>query len=45
MAVRALLLVGRTSEARERFDRFRARFPNSVLLPPLQAAISPASLP
>jgi hypothetical protein len=39
MGVRALLLVGRTAEARGRFERFRARFPDSVLLPPLQAAI------
>jgi hypothetical protein len=45
MAVRALALLGRTSDARARADRFRTRFPRSVLLPAIEASLagSPAS--
>ena len=39
MAVRALLLLKRHEDARARADRFRARFPDSVLLPTIEAAV------
>jgi hypothetical protein len=39
MAVRALLLLGRAPEARARADRFKSRFPDSVLLPSIEAAV------
>ncbi|HEY8038519.1 MAG TPA: hypothetical protein VIF15_01945 [Polyangiaceae bacterium] len=42
MAVRALVMLGRTGEARARAERFRARFPNSVLLPALESAVGAA---
>jgi hypothetical protein len=35
MAVRALALLGRSEEAHARADRFRSRFPSSLLLPAL----------
>jgi hypothetical protein len=38
MAVRALVLLGRSEEARARAGRFRGRFPNSLLLPAVEAA-------
>jgi hypothetical protein len=37
MAVRALALLGRSEEARARADRFRSRFPSSLLLPALES--------
>ena len=40
LAVRALLLLGRSGEARARADRFRRRFPDSVLLPALASAVA-----
>jgi len=45
MHVRALLLVGRTADARDRMSRFRQRFPDSVLLPPLESAIAASPAP
>jgi hypothetical protein len=41
MTVRALILLGRTEDARVRADRFRDRFPDSVLLPSVEALIVP----
>jgi hypothetical protein len=38
IAVRALLLLGRTDDARVRVDRFRERFPDSLLLPALESS-------
>jgi hypothetical protein len=43
IAVRALALLGRATEARLRADRFRARFPGSVLLPSVEASIAPSA--
>jgi hypothetical protein len=45
MAVRALLLLGRRSEARERVNRFRARFPDSVMLETLESAVAASPSP
>jgi hypothetical protein len=46
MAVRALVLLGRRDEARARTDRFRARFPGSVLMPALESQVgAPAASP
>jgi len=39
MAVRALALLGRSDEARARADRFRSRFPSSLLLPALESGL------
>lgn len=39
MAVRALMQLGRTGEARARAERFRVRFPDSMLLPAVEAAV------
>jgi hypothetical protein len=39
MAVRALALLGRSDEARARADRFRSRFPSSLLLPALESGV------
>jgi hypothetical protein len=39
MAIRALLLLGRGDDARSRADRFRQRFPDSLLLPAVDAAV------
>jgi hypothetical protein len=39
MAVRALVMLGRGDEARARVARFRASFPDSVLLPALGSAV------
>jgi hypothetical protein len=36
MAIRALVALGRTGEARQRAARFRARFSNSLLLPSIE---------
>jgi hypothetical protein len=44
IAVRALVLLGRTGEARTRLDRFREHFPDSLLLPALESAV-PAPAP
>jgi hypothetical protein len=45
IAIRALLLLDQTREARVRLDQFRARYPGSVLLPMLEAqmAVPPSS--
>jgi hypothetical protein len=45
IAVRALLLLGRTAEARARVSRFQATFPDSLLLPALESSVSAASGP
>jgi hypothetical protein len=45
MGVRALLLLGRTGEARARAARFRSRFPSSVLLPAIESAVGAPSAP
>lgn len=45
IAVRALVLVGRTEEARARVDRFRERFPDSLLLPALESSVGSAPAP
>ena len=39
MAIRALAQLGRDGDARARAARFRARFPDSMLLPAVQAAV------
>jgi hypothetical protein len=39
MAVHALALLGRSEDARARADRFRSRFPTSLLLPALESAV------
>jgi outer membrane protein assembly factor BamD (BamD/ComL family) len=41
MAVRARVQLGRRDEARNRVDRFRARFPGSVLTPALEGQLAP----
>jgi hypothetical protein len=46
--VQALLLTGRTSEARARAARFRAAYPNSLMIPALDRIVpseSPAEIP
>jgi hypothetical protein len=45
IAVRALVLLGRTDEARTRVERFRARFPDSLLLPALESTAGASSTP
>lgn len=42
MAIQALVRLGRTDAARARADRFRARFPGSMLLRAVEAAVGPA---
>jgi hypothetical protein len=42
IAIKALLLLGRNSEARSRGVRFRQRYPHSVMLPAIDAAMSAA---
>lgn len=44
MMVRALLLVGRVADARARADRFRARYPDSLLLPATEGAFGSSGL-
>jgi hypothetical protein len=39
MAIRALVMLGRAGDARARADRFRKRFPDSVLLPTIESTI------
>ncbi|MBK7864177.1 MAG: hypothetical protein IPJ65_37395 [Archangiaceae bacterium] len=41
LAIQALWLEGKPDQARERAAQFRARFPNSVLSPGLEPALSP----
>jgi hypothetical protein len=41
LAVQALMLVGRPDEAHDRAKRFRARYPNGLFLPVVEAAIGP----
>jgi hypothetical protein len=41
MAIRALVMLGRTGDARTRVERFRRRFPDSLLLPTLESTIDP----
>lgn len=43
LAIQALVLSGQSSEARERADRFRSEFPNSLFLPTVQTSV--ASIP
>jgi len=45
IAIRALMLLGRTSEARVRAGAFRARFPESALLPTLDSIVAAARAP
>ncbi len=45
IAVRALVLLGRTEEARARVARFRERFPDSMLLPALESNAGVPSTP
>jgi hypothetical protein len=45
MGIRALLLLGRADEARARAARFRTRFPSSLLLPAIEAAVAIPSSP
>lgn len=45
MAIRALIALGRTSDARARAERFRARFPDSLLLPTIEASLTSGRLP
>lgn len=42
IAVHALVAAGRVDEARARADRFRARFPQSIFLPAIDAAVGRA---
>ncbi len=42
MAVRALALLGRMTEARARVEAFRERFPDSMLLPALESSVGTA---
>ena len=39
MGIRALAMLGRADEARHRAALFRSRFPDSVLLPAIEAAL------
>ncbi len=45
MAIRALVMLGRVGEAHERADRFRTRFPQSLLLPTIDATVGTAHRP
>jgi hypothetical protein len=45
IAVRALILLGRTDEARARVERFREHFPDSLLLPALESTAGAAPAP
>jgi hypothetical protein len=45
MAIRALVMLGRAGEARARADRFRKRFPDSVLLPTIESTIGAGLTP
>jgi hypothetical protein len=45
ITVRALVLLGRTEEARARVVRFRERFPDSMLLPALESNVGVPSTP
>jgi hypothetical protein len=45
MAVRALVMLGRTDEARTRVQGFRGHFPDSVLLPALVSAVGETPAP
>jgi hypothetical protein len=45
MAIRALVLLGRTDEARARADDFRSRFPQSLLLPTVESTVGSAHWP
>ncbi len=45
MAIRALLLLRRNAEARARAERFKDRFPDSLILPALGAAVDAAPMP
>ena len=41
LAVRTLSALGRTTEVRERGQRFAARYPGSLMLPAVEAAMRP----
>ncbi len=45
MAIRALAMLGRFTEARARAARFRVRFPDSILWPAIESAVGPATGP
>ncbi len=45
IAIRALALLGRTTEARARADRFRSRFPQSLLLPTIESTVGAGRMP
>ena len=45
IAIRALVLLGRTTEARARADRFRSRFPQSLLLPTIESTVGAGRTP
>jgi hypothetical protein len=45
MAIRALAMLGRSGDARARADRFRKRFPDSVLLPTIESTIGSTPAP
>jgi hypothetical protein len=45
IAIRALVLLGRTTEARARADRFRSRFPQSLLLPTIESTVGAGRMP
>jgi hypothetical protein len=45
IAVRALVLLGRTDEARASVARFRERFPDSLLLPALESSAGMEPMP
>jgi len=40
LAIRALISLGRTTEARQRARAFRTAYPNSFLAPALESALS-----
>jgi hypothetical protein len=43
LAVQALMLAGRGDEARSRGERFHRRFPRSIFLPVVDAALEPGA--
>ena len=45
MAIRALAMLGRLTEARARSARFRVRFPDSILWPAIESAVGPSPGP
>lgn len=43
IAIRALAMLGRSRESRSRLERFRSRFPGSLLLPTIESAVGASS--